>query len=103
VDALRRTVRAAGEVGIAVILVDAKNENAQSFYRHYGFQPLPDKPLRLILPIGTAVELFETEFGFSKMTTTPMSEQVTGDPKPISTYARPCSLSLYGTMSYLYS
>jgi GNAT superfamily N-acetyltransferase len=66
VDALRRTVRAAGEVGITAILVDAKNENAQSFYRHYGFQPLPDKPLRLILPIGTAINIFESESGFSR-------------------------------------
>jgi GNAT superfamily N-acetyltransferase len=61
VDALHRAVRVSSEVGIAAILVDAKNENAESFYRHYGFLQLPDKPRRLILPIGTAIDLFGIE------------------------------------------
>lgn len=58
VDALRRTVRVASEVGIAAILVDAKDNKAAEFYQHFGFQPLPDSPTRLVLAIATASDLF---------------------------------------------
>jgi GNAT superfamily N-acetyltransferase len=60
VDALHRTVRVASEVGISAILVDAKNKSAETFYQHYGFQTLPDSPHRLVLPIKTAMDLFES-------------------------------------------
>ena len=59
IDALHRTVRVATEVGIAAVVVDAKDQSAVAFYRHYGFQPLPDQPHRLVLPIQTAIGLFE--------------------------------------------
>lgn len=59
IDALRRTVKVASEVGISAILVDAKNKSAEAFYQHYGFQTLPDSPHRLVLPLRTAKELFE--------------------------------------------
>lgn len=59
VDALRRTVRVSSEVGISAILVDAKDQKAVTFYQHYGFLALPDLPNRLVLPIKTAVDLFE--------------------------------------------
>jgi GNAT superfamily N-acetyltransferase len=58
VDALQRTVRVSNQVGIAAILVDAKDENAALFYQHFGFQPLPDSPNQLVLPIQTAAALF---------------------------------------------
>ena len=58
VDALHRSVRVAAEVGISAILVDAKNESAEAFYQHFGFQTLPDSPHRLVLPIRTAMDLF---------------------------------------------
>ncbi len=57
IDALRRTVRVSSEVGISVILVDAKNKKATAFYEHFGFQVLPDSPQRLVLPIKTAAVL----------------------------------------------
>lgn len=57
VDALRRIVRVAAQVGIALILVDAKHEKAAAFYRHFGFQPLPDTPLRLAMSVATAADL----------------------------------------------
>jgi len=60
VDALRRTVRVASEVGISAILVEAKNQKAVSFYQHFGFLTLPDSPQRLVLPVKTAISLFET-------------------------------------------
>ncbi len=59
IDALQRAVRVAAEVGISAILVDAKNQKAVSFYRHFGFQTLPDSPQRLALPIATAAALFK--------------------------------------------
>lgn len=60
VDALHRTVRVASEVGISVILVDAKDQNAVSFYQHFGFQTLPEASHRLVLPVQTAVSLLST-------------------------------------------
>jgi ribosomal protein S18 acetylase RimI-like enzyme len=51
VDALRRIGRAATEVGIRAIEVDAKNERARAFYEKYGFKPLLDDTLHLYLPI----------------------------------------------------
>lgn len=59
VDALQRTVRVAAQVGIAAILVDAKDAHAASFYQHFGFQPFPESPHRLVLPIRTAAALFD--------------------------------------------
>ncbi|MEX0958498.1 MAG: GNAT family N-acetyltransferase [Burkholderiales bacterium] len=53
-DALTRIVRIAGEVGIAAIVVDAKDDQSVKFYRHYGFLPFPDDPQRLLLPVSTA-------------------------------------------------
>lgn len=60
VDALRRTVRVASEVGISAILVEAKNPKAVLFYQHFGFLTLPDSPQRLVLPVKTAISLFAT-------------------------------------------
>lgn len=60
VDALRRIVRVSAEVGIAAILVDAKDTSAAAFYQHFGFQPLPDAPQRLVLSVKTAAALFDT-------------------------------------------
>lgn len=38
-DALRRIINASGELAIRAITVDALNDDAASFYRHYGFEP----------------------------------------------------------------
>jgi GNAT superfamily N-acetyltransferase len=54
VDALKRIVRVANDVGVTLVLVDAKDDPAASFYRHFGFVPLPDTPLRLALAVDTA-------------------------------------------------
>ena len=50
-DALMRTARA--ELGVFALVVDAKDETAQSFYEHYGFTLLPGETRRLCLPIAT--------------------------------------------------
>jgi GNAT superfamily N-acetyltransferase len=40
--------------GCFAVLVDAKDEGVKSFYVKYGFEPLPDRPLRLFITIATA-------------------------------------------------
>ena len=54
IDALKRIIRVANDVGVTLVLVDAKDDPAASFYQHFGFVPLPDNPLRLALPVETA-------------------------------------------------
>jgi len=43
-DALARCAAAAVEIGGRAVLVHAKDDTAASFYRRYGFQPLPENP-----------------------------------------------------------
>jgi hypothetical protein len=40
------------------VVVDAKDEVANSFYRKYGFLELPDHPKRLFLPMKTVEQMF---------------------------------------------
>lgn len=51
-DAIERSRRVLEHVGVHALFVDAKDERAAAFYRKYGFRPLPDDPLRLVLPIA---------------------------------------------------
>ena len=46
-DATLRTLTAAGEVGIRVLLVHAIDERAASFYARHGFESSPTDPLNL--------------------------------------------------------
>ena len=57
-DALRRSLRVASEVGIAAVLIDAKHERAKRFYARYEFEALPDQPLTLWLPMAAVRRLF---------------------------------------------
>jgi len=57
-DALRRSLRVAAEVGIVAVLIDAKHERAKRFYARYEFEALPDQPLTLWLPIQVVRRLF---------------------------------------------
>ncbi len=66
VDALKRIVRAADALGIAVVLLDvlddgdaARMAQRKALYEGYGFTPLPSNPLRLFLPLGTVRRLIE--------------------------------------------
>lgn len=58
VDALRRIVEVSNNVGVTLILVDAKDEAAANFYRHFGFVSLPETPHRLALTVATAQRVF---------------------------------------------
>lgn len=58
VDALRRSLEAAQQIAAMAVVVDAKNERVEGFYRHFDFQPFQQTPLRLFLPMGQIAKLF---------------------------------------------
>ncbi len=58
VDALRRSLEAAQQIAAMAVVVDAKDKRAESFYRHFDFQPFQQTPLRLFLPMGQIDKLF---------------------------------------------
>lgn len=53
-DAIDRVLDASDRLAIYAIVVDAKDEKACAFYQSFGFQPMPSRPQRLFLPLGTA-------------------------------------------------
>ncbi|MFT3865189.1 MAG: GNAT family N-acetyltransferase [Solirubrobacterales bacterium] len=50
-DAMQRTLLVAEETGIRLLLVHAVNQDARSFYLHYGFEASPSDPMNLQLLI----------------------------------------------------
>jgi GNAT superfamily N-acetyltransferase len=50
-DAMQRTLLVAEETGMRLLLVHAVNEDARSFYLHYGFEASPSDPMNLQLLI----------------------------------------------------
>lgn len=52
-DALGRIVSAASIAAGRLVVVDAIDEQAASFYRNYDFRPVKDNPLRLVMKIST--------------------------------------------------
>ena len=58
IDALQRIMAASREIGIKAVLVDALDDEALAFYRHFEFIELPGQHLRLFLPIETIEQLF---------------------------------------------
>ena len=52
-DALQRVMAASNALAIYAVIVDAKNDGAKAFYLRYGFQPFPNQPMRLFLPMST--------------------------------------------------
>jgi len=55
--AFSRIVRGSQDFGISIVLVDAIDERAKSFYLKYGFIPCDDNPFQLFLPIKTIAPL----------------------------------------------
>ena len=53
-DAIRRSHDA--ELGVAVIVVDAKDDQAAAFYEHHSFQPLSANRRTWFLPMSEAVK-----------------------------------------------
>ena len=58
VDALRRSLEAAQQIAAMAVIVEAKDQRAESFYRHFDFRPFQQTPLRLFLPMGQIAKLF---------------------------------------------
>jgi GNAT superfamily N-acetyltransferase len=54
-DALHRTLAASEEIAVFAMVVDAKDRNARRFYEGFGFLPFPETPMRLFLPLSSAV------------------------------------------------
>lgn len=57
-DALRRALEASRKVASVAVVVDAEDESAVSFYRHYGFTSFAEQPRRLFLPMVVIEKLF---------------------------------------------
>lgn len=57
VDALKRAERAGHEVAAHAVVVDAIDDDAVAFYRHFGFEPLLDDPQHLFLPMKAVTQL----------------------------------------------
>ena len=49
-DACHKVAQASAVLAVAGIVVDAKDETAAAFSRHFGFVPLPGQPDRSLLP-----------------------------------------------------
>ena len=56
-DALHRCLRLSEEIGMIGVVVDAKDEAAAAFYRHYGFVTLQAQPSRLFVPMRLVAQL----------------------------------------------
>jgi GNAT superfamily N-acetyltransferase len=57
-DALHRCLDAAADIAAMAVVVDAKDEAAAAFYRHFGFTPLQATPARLYLSMKKVEALF---------------------------------------------
>lgn len=56
-DALHRSLLHADQIAALAVVVEAKSDEATSFYRHYGFMSLQANARRLFLPMGTVAQL----------------------------------------------
>ncbi|SFW25564.1 N-acetyltransferase [Nitrosovibrio sp. Nv17] len=57
-DALRRSLEGAQQIAAMAVIVEAKDEQAESFYRHFDFVPFQQTPLRLFLLMTQVARLF---------------------------------------------
>ena len=55
-DAIRRVIGASRSLAVFAIVVDAMDDRVVSFYRAFGFEPFPNRPLRLFMPASEAAE-----------------------------------------------
>lgn len=51
-SAIRQAMKIREELGVAIVVVDARDEGLLPFYRGYGFTSCSDAPLTLYLPLG---------------------------------------------------
>lgn len=58
VDALHICVRSQDMVAAMAVVVDALDERAANFYKHYDFQPFPNQPLKLFIKMSLLSKMF---------------------------------------------
>ena len=56
IDALRRISRSR-DFAVTLILVEAKDQKAEDFYKHYGFKSLDSEQKTLFIPFKTIKDL----------------------------------------------
>lgn len=56
-DALHRSLTHSAEIAAMAVVVDAKDDAAASFYRHFNFQPLQRDARRMYLPMKTVAAI----------------------------------------------
>lgn len=57
-DALHRSLLHSADIASFAVVVDAIDDRAAAFYRHFGFLPFASVASRLFLPMGTIADLF---------------------------------------------
>jgi hypothetical protein len=57
-DALHRSLTQSAQIAGAAIVVEAIDERAAQFYRHFGFTPFPSRADRLFILTKTVKALF---------------------------------------------
>ena len=62
-DALRRCLSLSGKAASWAVIVDAKDESGEGFYKRYGFSALPKVPRRWFLTTATIEKLFPRTAG----------------------------------------
>ena len=61
VDALRRSLM--NEIVAAAVVIDAKDQTAQAFYKYHNFVAIAGQPLRLFLPMTLIARQFSSSSG----------------------------------------
>lgn len=60
-DALYRSLHLSAGIGMSAVVVDAKDDLAAQFYRHFDFEAFPESSLTLWLPTTALDRLFPPE------------------------------------------
>ena len=58
IDALHRSRAQSGQIAAVAVVVEAIDERAERFYRHFGFLPFPTSTGRLFILMKTVKQLF---------------------------------------------
>lgn len=59
INALQRIASVSEELAVKVVLVDAMDDEAREFYKHFSFIELPNQAVKLFLPIETVLQVFD--------------------------------------------
>ena len=60
-DALQRVKEHSSQIATVAVVVDAIDQNAVEFYKHFGSIPFPNRHNRLFLPMQTIAALFSAK------------------------------------------